>query len=58
MKNPIVCGLILGFLLPALVMFIVFASGATFGQRCTKAFPESALEQERCIYKLSKGEPL
>jgi hypothetical protein len=34
---------------------IVFATGSTFGQRCDRMFPDSALRAEACVQNLVKG---
>lgn len=47
----ILYGIVLAF-----VAFIVF--GPTFGSRCRHAYPNSGLEQERCVDRLARGERL
>jgi hypothetical protein len=39
----------------ALLIIGVFASGATFGQRCQRAYPDRPLEAERCAERLAHG---
>jgi len=45
----------------ACVLFFValialpFITGSTFGQRCTKAWPEDPAQQEWCVIRLNKG---
>lgn len=54
MSSPLIC--VLGCILIAVVWtIIVFATDSSFGQRCARAFPDSTLAQERCVYRLSHG---
>lgn len=39
----------------AAILGVVFATGATFGQRCGKAFPDDLAARELCVYEMSKG---
>ena len=35
--------------------FLVMIWTSSFGARCSRAYPNDGLAQERCIYRLSKG---
>jgi len=48
---------LLGSILAAILIVLVFATGSTFGQRCTKAGYE-AEEFKACVDRLAKGESL
>lgn len=55
-ERAIFSAMAVGVVIGALIVIIAFATGSMFGQRCAKAFPDSGLEQERCIARLSNGE--
>jgi hypothetical protein len=38
------------------IILMVLSTGATFGQRCNRAFPDDPVAAERCVYDLSHGE--
>ncbi len=44
-----------GFGAAIALIIAVHATGGTFGQRCERAFPNSALEVERCVHRLANG---
>ena len=43
------------FLLAMVIGLSVFAAGGTFGQRCAKAYPNSPMQQEECVDRVSHG---
>ena len=57
LKQEITLGIFMGVTLFLVLLAIVFATGATFGQRCT-AMGYSDLEHSQCVTTLATGEDL
>lgn len=51
MRSACVAGIVVGVCLIA----FVFLTGSSFGQRCARAYPDSGLDQERCVGRLAVG---
>lgn len=51
----IACAILAGFGGAVAIILMVLSTGATFGQRCNRAFSDDPVAAERCVYDLSHG---
>jgi|SaaInl59LU_5_DNA_1037362.scaffolds.fasta_scaffold22739_5 hypothetical protein len=53
MKNIYRNGLLMGLILFAIILIVVFATGQTFGQRCSKVYESHTTEWCECVERLA-----